>query len=806
MRSANFTVAAVAAAIVWLLMAVGPASAATTPVRVFLNDRPLALAPSAFEQDGVLYFPLRALAEPFQTAIKVDKDTLEIHRTDGVIFTLRYGRLEIWSEGLVVAVAEAPVILTDGVTMVARGAIETLFEALTVWNQPEHTVVIATRPSFKTEVTTRPTPPPSRTVQASAQEFVPEFHPDLERPLLASGRVTLGLAGGGAAGAQITSRFSFRTHQGEDRINGALSLAAGGEALQTGGTVTMRRPASLIMLGGFSLHDSPLTLHEQALLGVMYAGPVGAYKMKVFGGNIPSSASHVYGFGISFQPIGQWLLGGTFLYDPAAGAFIAKGRAERPLGSGFTLFGEAAAGTAAAGGGMAWRAGVTGTARHLEASVSYLSLATGYPTIGNASLFAGRTGSLVEVTYRPDAPWSLQLNAAVLSGTATDVSDRVTYGAALHYRPSSSVSIVTDVRAIADTAAGVRTRNTTANVAVSYVVGQYGLVLATNHVADTNLTLGSSTGTTTFSLRAGTLLAPGLPLWAEISRQSGSAEAWGISLGAMFRVSTRLDLSAQVRQKTYTVPSVYNESTLEVGMSQPLSNGAQLTVGTGLRYNSSNHATMPYVALQYGYPVYVYGEVKSGRLGGVMFVDTNGNGQMDSGEPPVPGVVVRINDRAAAISNEAGRIAVEGVREGSNLVSVDPNTIPAGLVPVSLQQAVVLSANQTVMLQFPLTPAATLRGVVFLDENGNGVHDTHERAIGGIILALQPGGRYRTVEDDGSFDFADLAPGEYRVVIDKQSLPRGITVKGDGVVVVTVGPGATTMLQIPVLEAIIRTF
>lgn len=797
----------VGVALALLLRTVALAHAATVPVRVFLNDSPIALTTPPVRQGDLVYLPLRVMAQQFQASVTVDKDTVEVRRPDGIALVLRLGRREIWSEGLVMALAEAPVVRVNGVTMITPGTVEALFDVLTVWSREDRTLFVTSRETFTTKVVARPTPRPVKVISAITSTFVPEFQPELERPLLASGRVTVGLATGRSAGIQATSRLSFRADQGPTRVDGAISMAAGDEPIVATGTVSIRRPGSFLTLGGFSVSDSPLTLYDQGLLGIIYAPPPGGRQMQFFGGNLPSTAAHVYGFEVVFPSLGEWLLGGTFLYDPASGALIGKVRTDRSISDRVTVFGETAAGSSLSGSGSAWRVGVSGSAHALEASISYLSLGTEYPTIGNAALFAGRRGPLVELAYHPNAPWSLQVNAAVLRGAAPDVPDRLTYGAAFRYAPSPSVMVVTDLRTVVDTASGTRTHSTTANVAVSYIRDPYNVVFAASHVVDIDLTAGTS-ATTTFSLRAGAMLRSSLPVWVELLRQSGSTDDWGLGLGATFHVSPQLDLSAQVRHKVYALPSPSAESSFELGMIRPLASGAQLTLGGGLRYTTGNPATTPYLAVQYGYPVSMYGELRAGRVGGMMFIDRNGNGRMDPGEPGVPGVVLRVDGRTAAISSEAGEVSVNGVREGERTVSVDQATIPVGLALPALQRIVHVTARRETTLAFPFAPAASLHGVVFLDENGNGVRDRGERSIGGIVLLLQPTGLFRTADADGTFDLASLSAGEYRLIVDQRALPPGIKVKGDGLVVVMLNPGTTTVVEIPVLDTrpIIRTF
>lgn len=817
-RSRGWSAALIIGAAVWLLGPVPsgtrlgtllPAQAAE-PVRVLIDDIPLTLIPPATVEDAFLYLPLRPLAQHFQATLTVDKQVIEVHRTDGVIFTLRLGRLEIWSGGMAVAVTEAPVRLVNGVTMIPRGAVDVLFDTLTVWNRQEQQLVIVTRKAttFQTTMTTKPLPAPTRVVPGvAAHAFVPEFKPQTEPPLLASGYLTVGLALGGGE-VVGTSRLQFRTHTGPDRLEGTMAMSAGTGSFQTAGTMILRRPTSTLTVGGLSINDSPLTIYEQGLVGLLYQTHLRRTEARFFGGNIPNSSTQVYGMSVTFPPVGQWLLQGGLLYDPGSGALVLKGRADRLLRKGLSVFGELAGGSSNAGSGTAWRVGVTAQVSAFTASVSYLSLADGFPTVGNASLFSGRSGPLVQLSYRPNPHWTFIASGAALRGQSTGTPDRYVYSLLVSYRPIPVLGIVGEARSVEDTTSGVRTRSTSAQAAVTFTTGRWGFVLAASQQFDANLLLGTTTGTSTFSLRAGHALINGLPVWAELSRSLGDTEAWGVGVGWSFRVSPRMDLNAQLRHKIYTLPSAYSETSLEVGLSQPLQNGANLTLGAGLRYNSSTSSATPYLAFQYGYPVYMRGDLRVGRLEGVMFVDLNGNGRRDPGEPGVPGVILRIDDRTAAMSDDAGKAVVAGMPEGDYHASLGDDSIPANLAPVQISLTVRVAANGTTTVEFPLVPTIALRGVVYFDENNNGARDRNEKGIAGVVIRIVGRDQFRTTEDDGTFDFLHLPAGEYTVIVDQRSLPRGFKTKGDGAYVVTLRPGGSIMIEIPLLEGktVIQTF
>src|SRR3989442_13793672 len=92
--------------------------------------------------------------------------------------------------------------------------------------------------------------------------------------------------------------------------------------------------------------------------------------------------------------------------DSDSGATLAKLRADHPAGD-LNAFGELAMGSSPLGSGSAFRLGLTGASPTLTTSLSYVVLSADYPTIGNASLFAGRSGPLLELGFQPPPQWPL---------------------------------------------------------------------------------------------------------------------------------------------------------------------------------------------------------------------------------------------------------------------------------------------------------------------------------------------------------------------------------------------------------------
>ena len=210
---------------------------------------------------------------------------------------------------------------------------------------------------------------------------------------------------------------------------------------------------------------------------------------------------------------------------------------------------------------------------------------------------------------------------------------------------------------------------------------------------------------------------------------------------------------------------------------------------------------------------YLFGERLMPRLGnlfGRVYLDSNGNGRADEGEPGIAGVVMVLSGtspRGAPVkltvaTGASGAFAFNALEPsgagGYTLSQTQPanytdgaTTVPAGLSgragaakPVAAGQGdtvvgieIVAGSNlsgysfgeQPLATTEPTDPAGqgSIAGVVYLDRDDDGVRAEGEPGIGGVALALS--GRARDGKDvqrtvltgaDGSFRFGDLPPSD----------------------------------------------
>lgn len=92
---------------------------------------------------------------------------------------------------------------------------------------------------------------------------------------------------------------------------------------------------------------------------------------------------------------------------------------------------------------------------------------------------------------------------------------------------------------------------------------------------------------------------------------------------------------------------------------------------------------------------------------GRVFEDVNGNGQFDSGDLPVSGVRLYLNNGQSVITDSAGLYNFPSVNDGAHVIALDPLTLPAGFQLVSGDRQE--ERTLTRLLRTPLGGGAILR-------------------------------------------------------------------------------------------------
>ena len=191
---------------------------------------------------------------------------------------------------------------------------------------------------------------------------------------------------------------------------------------------------------------------------------------------------------------------------------------------------------------------------------------------------------------------------------------------------------------------------------------------------------------------------------------------------------------------------------------------------------------------------------------GHLYLDTNGNGTQDSGEPPLPNINVLItasNGSTQTIATNALGHYSASVPPGSTTSNVDETDpqYPAGtnqtegMDPASFTA---IAGTSTAAGNNGYYRPAILRGHLYLDSNGNGSQDSGEPNLPGIdVILTDSGNALLTVITNGTGDWtASVPPGSTSINVDESDpqFPAGtIQTQGTDPKVVTAIAGAATV-------------
>jgi hypothetical protein len=171
-----------------------------------------------------------------------------------------------------------------------------------------------------------------------------------------------------------------------------------------------------------------------------------------------------------------------------------------------------------------------------------------------------------------------------------------------------------------------------------------------------------------------------------------------------------------------------------------------------------------------------YSKVNPGNGGikGQVYVDQNGNGLRERGEPGVAGVEVVSDVGRRAVSGAHGEFLIAGsAQRRRTRVALDPKKLPIEFTAMGGQQWINLEPGNLAPAQLSVARFGYIAGFVYRPDP----NDTSKwLAIGAVrVLAKDIDGEVRQESvtlDDGSFYLGELRPGDYLLELDGASIPR----------------------------------
>ncbi|NNC36751.1 MAG: hypothetical protein HKO02_04800 [Hyphomonadaceae bacterium] len=163
-----------------------------------------------------------------------------------------------------------------------------------------------------------------------------------------------------------------------------------------------------------------------------------------------------------------------------------------------------------------------------------------------------------------------------------------------------------------------------------------------------------------------------------------------------------------------------------------------------------------------------------GVLKGRVFLDKNRDGIKQEDEPGIGGALIRIKPgRLSLRSDRDGYYTVQNINQGLQEVTVDGRSLPLGytLADDASTKATIREGYIT-DIALPVVQRGQIRGVAFVDENGDGEHNKGELRLEGAKLILKdlddPENIHQVYAASfGQYAFGDLPSGRYELNILK---------------------------------------
>jgi fimbrial isopeptide formation D2 family protein/uncharacterized repeat protein (TIGR01451 family) len=222
-----------------------------------------------------------------------------------------------------------------------------------------------------------------------------------------------------------------------------------------------------------------------------------------------------------------------------------------------------------------------------------------------------------------------------------------------------------------------------------------------------------------------------------------------------------------------------------------------------------------------------FGYVGSGSLGDTVWLDTNGDGIVDPGEDGITAVTVDLlwlgpdgvpgggNDVSLQTTTDAnGNYSFGALPAGSFTITVDATSLPPSLAPSydldstrdGSTEVVLAGGDNRTDVDFgyrnvPPPAGGAISGVVWNDQDRDGVRDPDEAGIGGVTVTVSrdtPSGPAIievVTNPDGSWSLVNISPADYTVEIDLDTIPTGLTPTTPSAVSLTLSSASSALVE-----------
>lgn len=198
---------------------------------------------------------------------------------------------------------------------------------------------------------------------------------------------------------------------------------------------------------------------------------------------------------------------------------------------------------------------------------------------------------------------------------------------------------------------------------------------------------------------------------------------------------------------------------------------------------------------KWGAPTRILGKIAGketvwvGNIEGFVFEDKNRNMIKEQDEKGIPGINVILEDGSAIKTDSSGRYKFSNVAEGNHRVRMEERKIPANFFILKAPSIdIKVERKKTHKACFSLVSGAFICGKVIEDANRNDKIDPDEKGLENVLILLKPLIKEEEEKEmeymeklvlntytdkEGNYIFDNIFPGEYELIIDEETLPKG---------------------------------
>ncbi len=216
------------------------------------------------------------------------------------------------------------------------------------------------------------------------------------------------------------------------------------------------------------------------------------------------------------------------------------------------------------------------------------------------------------------------------------------------------------------------------------------------------------------------------------------------------------------------------------------------TIAESSEYDKRYETNGGFLAVTISSEVYIRNtKLTSGMISGRVFHDVDQDGIIDSGESGIPGVKIGLAGQSRSVlTDHFGTFFIPLPAGSYSIQEVDPpgytSTTP-NLVSVTLTSGMSKAVN---FGDISTTPNGVICGVVFEDQNKDGIRGMSEKGISNVVISLDDGtqamtdstGHYSIAASQGSYTVVETDPIDYSSTTPNSG-SANIVSQGDTVVI-----------------------